>query len=534
MEQKKGSSYLKQASILVAAGLIVRFIGFLYRLPLTALWGDTGNAYYAAGYQVYNFLLILSSAGLPAAIAKMVSERIALGQYQNAHRVFQVALLGCGVLSFVFGMILFFAADWIADTICQIPDSYYALVTLSPTIFVVGIMSVFRGYFQGMNTMVPTALSQIAEQIFNAVFSVVLAYFLVKHSVALAAAGGTAGTGIGAVAGLGVVMWIYRKQRPKIRNNIALSQAHQPKESAAHIGKVLVGTAFPIILGTAIYSITNLADMSMVMGRLADAGFDLATSEVLYGQLQGKYVVLTTMPVAISTAMATAAVPTIAASAVLHDKAAVERKINMAIKIAMIVSIPAAVGMGVLAQPILSMLFPTASEGGDLLMIGSVSILFLALSQIVTGTLQGIGKVHVPAINAAFGAVVKIILNYVLIAIPVLNVKGAVIATIFCYVVASLLNLRALQKATGFTPDFVGAIWKPAVAAAVMGIVCFGLYRLISGLGNTPATLVTIVVCIGVYAAVLLKEKGLTEEEILAMPMGGRILHIAQKFHLMP
>ena len=272
----------------------------------------------------------------------------------------------------------------------------------------------------------------------------------------------------------------------------------------------------------------------MVMGRLADAGFDLATSEVLYGQLQGKYVVLTTMPVAISTAMATAAVPTIAASAVLHDKAAVERKINMAIKIAMIVSIPAAVGMGVLAQPILSMLFPTASEGGDLLMIGSVSILFLALSQIVTGTLQGIGKVHVPAINAAFGAVVKIILNYVLIAIPVLNVKGAVIATIFCYVVASLLNLRALQKATGFTLDFVGAIWKPAVAAAVLGIVCFGLYRLISGLGNTPATLVTIVVCIGVYAAVLLKEKGLTEEEILAMPMGGRILHIAQKFHLMP
>ena len=532
MEKTKGSSYLKQASILVAAGLIVRFIGFLYRLPLTALWGDTGNAIYSAGYQVYNFLLILSSAGLPAAIGKMVSERMALGEYENAHRVFRVALIGCGTLSAIFMVGLWVLAEWISVTICKIPDSYYALMTLAPTILIVGIMSVFRGYFQGMNTMVPTAISQIVEQIFNAVASVVLAYLLVRHSVALASAGGTAGTGIGALAGLLVMFVTYTKERPMLFEKIRQTGQGQ-RETPGQIGKTLVCTAFPIILGTAIYSITNLADMSMVMERLLTAGFSSDEAEILYGQLQGKYVVLTTMPVAISTAMATAAVPTIAASAVLKDTAAVRRKINMAVKIAMVISIPAAVGMGVLAHQILLMLFPTSAEGGELLTVGSISILFLALSQIVTGTLQGIGKVHVPAINAAFGAVVKIVLNYVLIVIPAINVQGAVISTIACYAVASLLNLWALKKAVGFWPDLVGALVKPAIAAAVMGVVCYGAYQVLSGLGNTPATLLTIAVSIVVYAVVLLKSKGLSEEEIQSMPMGNRLVGLCKKTKLL-
>lgn len=532
MEKTKGSSYLKQASILVAAGLIVRFIGFLYRLPLTALWGDTGNAIYSAGYQVYNFLLILSSAGLPAAIGKMVSERMALGEYENAHKVFRVALLGCGTISFLFMVGLFLLADWISVSICKIPDSYYALITLAPTILVVGIMSVFRGYFQGMNTMVPTAISQVVEQIFNASASVILAYLLVRHSVALASAGGTAGTGIGAVAGLFVMLLTYTKARPTLMTQIQQSSGRK-KESARQIGKTLVCTAFPIILGTAIYSITNLADMSMVMERLLTAGFSSDEAEILYGQLQGKYVVLTTMPVAISTAMATAAVPTIAASAVLKDKEAVRRKINMAVKIAMVISIPAAVGMGVLAHQILLMLFPTAAEGGELLTVGSISILFLALSQIVTGTLQGIGKVHVPAINAAFGAVVKIALNYVLIVIPAINVQGAVISTIACYAVASLLNLWALKRAVGFWPDLVGALVKPAISAVVMGIACFVAYRLLDVLGNTLATLLTICVGMAVYAVVLLKTKGLTEGEIQSMPMGNRLLALCKKTKLL-
>ena len=219
----RGSSFVKQAAILAAASLIVRFIGFLYRLPMTDIIGDEGNAIYAAGYQVYNFLLILSSAGLPAAIGKMVSERISLGEYKNAHKVFQVSLLVSGGLSFVFMIALLLTSKLIAVNICKIPDAYYTLLSLAPTIFIVGIMSVFRGYFQGMNNMVPTAVSQIVEQIFNAVFSVLLSWLLISKSVALSAAGGTTGTGIGALAGLIIVFLAYGTQKDRIKRRNRLN-----------------------------------------------------------------------------------------------------------------------------------------------------------------------------------------------------------------------------------------------------------------------------------------------------------------------
>ena len=337
-EGKKGSSFIKQAAILAAASMIVRFIGFLYRVPMTAIIGDSGNAIYSAGYQVYNFLLILSSAGLPAAIGKMVSERLALKQYRNAHKVFQVSMTFSSVLGFIFMVLLALLAKPVAVNICKIPDAYYTLLTLAPTIFIVGIMSVYRGYFQGMKNMVPTAFSQIVEQLFNAVFSVLLAYLLIDKSVALSAAGGTAGTGIGALAGLLIMVFVYWLNSGSIKKRNRRPVNGYEIESSGEILKILLFTAVPIIIGTAIYSITNLVDMSMVMSRLLESGaFTVHEAETLYGQLQGKYVVLTTLPVAISTSIATAAVPNIAASRALRDRRGVERKINMAIKISMVI-----------------------------------------------------------------------------------------------------------------------------------------------------------------------------------------------------
>ena len=533
-ERVKKRSFIKQAAILAAAGLIVRFIGFLYRLPMTTLIGDPGNAIYSAGYQVYNFLLILSSAGLPAAIGKMVSERLALRQYTNAHRVFKVALIGCGTLSFVLMVIMFVFAGVIADKICGIPNAKYTIMTLSPTVFIVGIMAVYRGYFQGMNNMMPTAVSQIVEQIFNAIFSVLLAWLLIGKGIAFGAAGGTAGTGIGAIFGLIVVFFAYKLKKPKIDKKLSLPVDYR-EETSEEIGKKLVSVAVPIIIGTAIYSITNLADLGMVMDRLEASGaFVYEEAEVLYGQLQGKYVLLTTLPVAISTAMATAAVPNIAASMALKDKVAVKRKINLAIKIAMIISIPAAVGMGVLAEQILLLLFPTVPEGGELVAIGSISIIFLALNQIVTGTLQGIGKVRIPAINAVFGAIIKIILNYVLIVIPSINVKGAIISTIACYMLASTLNLVALVRIVKFVPDLVGALVKPTFSALVMGMVCYFNYQLLAmtGLGNAVSTLTAIVIGIGVYGIVMLLTKGIKKEEISVLPMGNKMIPLFEKLKL--
>ncbi|MCI1930681.1 MAG: polysaccharide biosynthesis protein [Clostridia bacterium] len=533
---KKGSTFLKQAAILATAGIIVRFIGFLYRVPMTAIIGDRGNAIYSAGYQVYNFLLILSSAGLPSAIGKMVSERIALREYKNAHKVFKVSLAFSGTLGFIFMLLLIFFAKSIAVYVCKIPDAYYTLITLAPTIFIVGIMSVVRGYFQGMNNMVPTAISQIIEQVFNAIFSVVLAYVLINRSVALSAAGGTAGTGIGAFSGFLIVLLAYGVNRKPIHKRMRKNAGKYKIESNWRILKILLMTAVPIIIGTAVYSITNLVDMSMVMSRLLESGaFTANQAESLYGQLQGKYVTLTTLPVAISTAVATASIPNIASSMVLNDRAAVQRKINMSIKISMIISIPAAIGMAVLADQILYLLFPSVPEGGSLLKIGSISIIFLALSQIVTGTLQGIGKVQIPAINAVFGAVVKIVLNYFLIIIPSINVKGAVISTIFCYIVASGLNLLALVHATKFKPDMMSAFVKPLVASLIMGAVCWATYKgsyMVTHI-TSISTVISILVGMIVYFVFMLFIKGITKNDIYLIPAGRKIVMVCEKFNLL-
>ena len=532
-KDKKGS-FIIQASVLAAASLIVRFIGFLYRLPLTELIGDRGNAIYSAGYYIYTFLLILSSAGLPAAISRLVSTRIAKGEYRNAQKIFRVSMIFAGAAGAIGMLVLFFFAEPIAKMVDS-PNSVYCLQTLAPTLLIVGVMSVYRGYLQGMNIMTPTAVSQIFEQVFNAVFSVYLAWVLVKQSIPLGAAGGTAGTGIGALAGLIVVMIFYNRMKPEIRHNMRIEEKGIYQETTGEAFKKLVVTAFPIIAGTAVFSMTNLIDMKMVMSGLMSSGaFTEAEAEVLYGQLSGKYVTLTTFPVSISSAMATAAIPNIAMAVTVGNKKEVKRKINTALKLAMIISIPAAVGIGVLGDQILRMLFPSYPEGGVLLKVGAISIAFLSFCQIVTGVLQGIGKIQVPVIGALLGAVVKIALNWILIRIPSINVVGAVISTDVCYLVASIFNVFMLMRYTKTRVNFSGVLIKPTIGSIIMGIGCVIGYKVISLVfGNTISTLLTIIVAVIIYLLVMIFIRGITEEDLLSIPKGRILVRVFKKIGLL-
>lgn len=532
-KDKKGS-FIIQASVLAAASLIVRFIGFLYRLPLTELIGDRGNAIYSAGYYIYTFLLILSSAGLPAAISRLVSTRIAKGEYRNAQKIFRVSMIFAGAAGAIGMLVLFFFAEPIAKMVDS-PNSVYCLQTLAPTLLIVGVMSVYRGYLQGMNIMTPTAVSQIFEQVFNAVFSVYLAWVLVKQSIPLGAAGGTAGTGIGALAGLIVVMIFYNRMKPEIRHNMRIEEKGIYQETTGEAFKKLVVTAFPIIAGTAVFSMTNLIDMKMVMSGLMSSGaFTEAEAEVLYGQLSGKYVTLTTFPVSISSAMATAAIPNIAMAVTVGNKKEVKRKINTALKLAMIISIPAAVGIGVLGDQILRMLFPSYPEGGVLLKVGAISIAFLSFCQIVTGVLQGIGKIQVPVIGALFGAVVKIALNWILIRIPSINVVGAVISTDVCYLVVSIFNVIMLMRYTKTRVNFSGVLIKPTIGSIIMGIGCVIGYKVISLVfGNTISTLLTIIVAVIIYLLVMIFIRGITEEDLLSIPKGRILVRVFKKIGLL-
>ncbi|MDR2903539.1 MAG: polysaccharide biosynthesis protein [Clostridiales bacterium] len=537
IQNSNQNTFVKQASVLALAGIFSRVIGFLYKLPLENLITPEGTGIYGQGYTFYNFFLIVSSAGLPVAISRMVSARTVLGEYREAHRVFKIALITASALGLLCALLLGFGAPWLT-ALTGGESTYYTLVSLAPTVFIVAVMAVFRGYFQGQGNAVPTAASQIIEQIFNAVFSVIMAAWFMQITVgsamnpyAIGAAGGTTGTGIGAVAGLFVLIWVYLLAKPGIQKRIKADHTKTRPESGKKIAKELLLTALPIIAGTAIFSVSALLDTAIVKGRLMQgAGFAESWADYLFGLLSLRYVSMSTLPAAISTAMATAAIPSIVASIALKDKKAVNSKINAALRITMIISIPAAVGMGVLAEPITKMLFGSA-DGAVLLQVGSISIIFLALAQIVTGMLQATGRLSIPVIGAALGALVKIPLNYILVGIPEINVLGAVISTIFCYVLASLFDWYMLTKSLKIQLDLMAIIIKPLGCSLMMGLSCYVAYSLLYFVLSNNALATVFAIAVGgiVYFAYMILINGLTDEDILRFPAGGRILSLLKR-----
>ena len=497
--------------------MFARFIGFFYRIPLTFLIGDEGNALYSVGFQFYLFLLVLSSAGLPNAISKMVSERVARGQYRNAHRVFRASMavaIGFGTMGSV---LLWTMAGYFAVWFGY-PGSVYAIRAIAPAVVIVAVMAVYRGYFQGMNNAVPTALSQVIEQFFNAVFKVWLAFIFIGR-LEYAAAGAAAGTGIGAALGLLTLMGIYRLLSRKIRFRMFRDNTSGAEDPGALIKEVLV-TALPIVLGAAIYTIAGFVDLAMVSHRMAASGyFTQSEIDALYGQFSGKFIVLTTLPVAVSTALSIAILPSIAGSTVIRDKSAVAEKIGEAMRISFLISVPAAVGLTVMARPILLLLFPSHPEGAVLLQVGAVSVILLSVVQVATGALQGIGKITVPVIGAAAGLLVKIPLNYFLIARPEINVIGAVISTIACYLVAACINLVILKKSTGFIFG-LGGFLKPLFAALAMGVACYVGYDVVMFFGNNAvATLFAMAFGGAVYFIMLLMLGGVRRRDLMRIPI---------------
>lgn len=537
---KTNNSFVRQAAILGATGILARLLGFLYRLPLTDLIGDDGNGIYAVGFSVYAFLLVLSSAGLPSAISKMVAERAALGHFDAAHGVFRVAFRLAATIGVVVSVIVFFLAEQITGMLLM-PQATLALQMLTPTIFIVALMSVIRGYFQGMDTTAPTALSQLVEQIFNAIFSVVLAHamwnFAMDRGYELAnfgAAGGALGSTVGAFVGFIFITGLYflrrkdilrKVSRARVSRQIKLGNRYQ-EEKTSRLVRSILRTSFTIIAGTAVFSIATLIDVWLVPSRLLVAGFDNQTATEFLGQVAGKFNTITNVPAAISSSIAIATIPAIAAARKLGNKQDVQEKLNVAFRVGMLLTIPIAFGLAVLGPQIVALLFPNHPEGGTLFHWGFLSVIFLAASQISTGVLQALNFGRVPVFSAICGAIVKIVVGFILISMPNINIYGAVIGTTLCFLVSSVINCLFLFKYTNTNPDIRGMLIKPAFASIAMGIGCFGFYHLLYILFRQPtfATIVTIVIGMVLYVVFMLLVGGLNHQDILFLPGGSRLL----------
>lgn len=523
-------SFLKGALILTVAGFVVKALGALYRIPLALLIKDEGMGLYQMAYPIYLILLSISTAGLPTAISKMVSEDVALGRYRNAYRIFLVSLLVLASVGLFLTIILVAGAEMLSVRVYKNPKAYYSIVSIAPAIFFVSVMSCFRGFFQGLQDMVPSAISQVVEQIGRVVAVFILANLLLPHGVEYAAAGAAFGPVAGAIAGLLVLILVYYNRKKYLLDQMS-QDLGRVLESFAHIIYRLFYFAIPITLGGLISPLMNMADAAIVSGRLQDAGFSVKRATELFGQLTGMAAPLVNLPVVATTALSASLVPAIAESMALNDREMIASRAETGMRLRIIFGLPAAVGMFVLAEPITVLLYKNAEAGVSLELL-SWGVVFLALTQTTTGILQGIGKTMIPVRNMLVGAVIKVVINYILTGIPSINIKGAALGTVVGYLVPSLLNASQVVKWTNLKVNLNYMLFKPALAAAVMGAgvkLVHGQFMLF-GLSQNKATIFAIALGVIIYSLVLLLIGGLKQNDLRVLPGGNKLVLILQKF----
>lgn len=528
-------TFLKGAAILGIAGLMVQVMGAIFRIPLANIIGDDGMGYYQTAYPIYIFLLVFSTNGAPAAISKMVSERIAIGKHAEADMVFRISFLVMLILGITSSAVVFFGARPIV-TMLGNPHAYYAMAAIAPALLFVPIMAVFRGYFQGMQEMAPTAFSQLVEQAVRVGVGLVLAVVLVEKGIEFAAGGACFGTSIGPIAGTLILIFVYLKKRKQIQS-LVNGEGTIIKESSKSIFKTLVYLTVPITIGVSILPIMNIADVVIVMNRLQEIGYSYKMSNALYGQLTGMAGPIINIPQALALSIALSMVPAVAAAQSTNDKTFLKDNVRLGFRTAMMLGVPCAFGLMSLSKPIMLLLFPmqaeSAASAAPSLFFLSIGIIFLAVAQTMAGILQGLDKASAAVYSLAVGLVVKVILTYLLAGIPQLNVQGAAIGSSVAYGVVGILNLLAVKRACETSFDWRLTVLKPMMCGVLMSVCVLASYYILIGiLGNTLATGLSICVGAGVYVVSLIWSKSILPNEIKALPKGEMLYHLLQKIHL--
>ena len=546
--KKKDSAFLVQGSILAIASIVSRIIGLLYRVPLTAVIGDNGNSYYSCAYEIYSILLLISSYSLPMAVSKLVSARVANGDYKNAFRVFKGAFLFAVFSGTIVMLIVLFGARFITQ-LMNTPLSIFALKVLAPTLLMVAILGVIRGFFQGLGTMMPSAVSQIIEQIVNAVISVWAAYYLASYGskveavlgntndyeAAYGAAGGTLGTSIGALVALLFVIFVFATYAPGFMKKAKKNRSSRT-ESYAKIFNVLLWTIVPVLMSTTIYNISSIIDQGIYKNVAPSLGYAAEEIDRLWGIFSGKYKVLINVPIAISSAMAASCVPSLAAAHAKRDAKLVRRRINTSIRFIMVIAFPCAVGIGVLASPIMQLLFGDAGREVELMLqIGAISVVFTSLSTLTNGLLQGINKMSTPVKNAFLALILHIGVLFVCLYAGKYSVYSVVIANAAFALIMCYLNAQSLKHFTRYRQEVTKTFLIPAFSAGIMGVVIYFLYKYVYMIFPYNSIVTILAIGIGgiIYVVALFLLHGLTEEEVLAFPKGHTMVRILKKLRLL-
>ena len=549
MRSAQNDDFIAQGAILAVATVLTKVIGVIYRIPLANILGDAGNGFYGYAYQIYAMALMVSSLSLPTAVSKLVSARLAAGQKRNSVRVFRCSMVFAVVVGTVITAAVFFGADAISVYAMKSPLSVYALKMLAPGLFLVAVMAVIRGYFQGLGSMMPTAVSQIIEQLIRAVISIAGAGIFVDMGTragekageellgpAYGAAGATLGTVLGALIALVFLFFVVWAYRGKMNRQYRTDRSGK-EDSYRHILKVLVLTAVPILFSTAIYNINQILDLT-IFNHIMDAqGYVEEEYMALQGIYSGKYDTLVNVPLSIPWALCSSVVPSLTAAVATRSRKLVHEKIDQTLRLTMVITIPCGVGFLVLASPLMVLLYNDASKTpAYLLMLGSVVVVLYAWSSISNSILHGLNHISSPAKNACIALAVHLIAFVLMMTAFKMNVYALAAGNIVFAACMCWLNERKVHKVCGFRINIMDTFVKPLIASAVMGAAAYGVYFALDHLigGRWIPIIIAIIIAMLVYVAVVLKIGTLSDADIEALPMGARLLRLCRKLRLMP
>ncbi len=545
---KKTDNFVAQAGILAVAGIISRVIGLLYRSPLNAIIGEEGHGYYSSAYGFYTMILLISSYTIPAALSKVIAQKLAEKEYRNAHRLFYGAIVYVLAVGGIASLFLFFGAGLFVQE-----NAIPVLRMFAPTIFIYGMLGVLRGYFQAHKSMVQTSISQILEQIANAIVSVLGAYVLIQlfamdpvsgevdstRQAVYGAMGSALGTGIGVVTGLIFMAGMYALNRKMILRRVR-NDKHTQVDSYLDIMKTITVVVTPFILATAIYNLSSSVNnylYNMLFPTMK--AVDESISSFRWGIFAGQSLTVSNIPIAFASAMTSAVIPSVARLLNDDQREELHEKIGVSVKSTMVISIPCAVGLFVLAKPIMFLLFPRKDEivtmAAGFLMTLSLSVIFYALSTLNQSILQGIGRARASIVNAAIALVLQTVLAVVLLWGTDLDIYSIAIANTFYSGMMCVLNQLSVRKYVGYKQEMKRTFVLPFVASVIMGGVAFGVYQGLYALTRSMriSLIPAVIVAVPVYFVVLILLGGMTEAELRTIPKGYLLVKVFKKLKLM-
>lgn len=538
-DKTSGKHIIKQGTILAAASVISRIIGMLYRSPMAAAIGDKGNGLYSFAFEIYSIALILSSYSMPLAVSKLLSARFAKKEYKNADKIYKFAYIFAAVSGMVMALILFFGAGTI-ERLSGHEGLALPLKVLAPTVFVVALAGTIRGFFQSRNTMMPTAVSQLAEQIINAIVSIVAAVILVRFAAnefdkaRYGAAGGTIGTLFGALSSLMFLIFLFVIYKPRMKKHLSHDKVGVTV-SNEEVLKLIVATIVPVILSQTVYQSIGVVD-GFMFGNL----YKGSDSTALYGIYSSKYRLMVNVPNAISSALASSMIPSLVSLYTLKNFVEFRARLKTSVKFNMIIAFPCAFGISALSGMIMKLLFPTTDTviSGRMLMYGSVAVLFYALSTVTNAALQGMDRMRLPVRHAAISLLIHIPLMVILLKFTKLGAHALVIGNIIYPLIVCALNWVSVARYANYRQEVKTTFIIPLLASSVMWIETFCLSRLmakvlpVNYVTNALITIICIVNACLVYFIMLFVLKGVTREELKEFPMGGRMAKFADKLKI--